>query len=239
MSGDTRERILKVANELFIEQGYEGTSLREIADRLDITKAALYYHFRSKEEILATLLEPFDVLINELLERLEAADDVAGWADALTWVVGQVFEYIDFFRLVDHNRHVVEVAVTHEKFEHARMHDRIEAAAHTAASSITEEVRMIAALGAVTGFDDWAPTLLGSADPMVLKEELTAVVRDILPRQRTSLNRACSVCSDRSLSKSTTSSTVQGSLSPHTSTASITGRTSRGLFTRASVRCAT
>ncbi|HEY3674033.1 MAG TPA: helix-turn-helix domain-containing protein, partial [Acidimicrobiia bacterium] len=43
MSGDTRERILAVANELFIEQGYEGTSLREIADRLDITKAALYY----------------------------------------------------------------------------------------------------------------------------------------------------------------------------------------------------
>ena len=57
MSGDTRERILTVANELFIEQGYEGTSLREIADRLDITKAALYYHFRSKDEILTTLLD--------------------------------------------------------------------------------------------------------------------------------------------------------------------------------------
>ena len=84
MSGDTRQRILKVANELFIEQGYEGTSLREIADRLDITKAALYYHFRSKEEILQTLLEPFETIINAMLVRLEAADDVDGWADALT-----------------------------------------------------------------------------------------------------------------------------------------------------------
>jgi AcrR family transcriptional regulator len=125
MSGDTRERILAVANELFIEQGYEGTSLREIADRLDITKAALYYHFRSKEEILESLLVPSDTLVEELLRRLEAA-------------------------------------------------------AHAAASSVAEEVRMVAALGAVTGFDDWAPTLLKEADPAVLQEELGAVVRDVL-----------------------------------------------------------
>ena len=84
MSGDTRARILSVANELFIEQGYEGTSLREIADRLDITKAALYYHFRSKDEILETLLSPFDTLLDELLGRLEAAHDVDAWADAKT-----------------------------------------------------------------------------------------------------------------------------------------------------------
>ena len=109
MSGDTRERILAVANELFIEQGYEGTSLREIADRLDITKAALYYHFRSKDEILETLLEPFDTLLDELLGRLEDAHDVEGWADALTWVVAQIFDYLDFFRLVDRNRHTVEL----------------------------------------------------------------------------------------------------------------------------------
>ena len=67
MSGDTRERILTVANELFTEQGYEGTSLREISDRLGITKAALYYHFRSKDEILTTLLKPFFELLDDLL----------------------------------------------------------------------------------------------------------------------------------------------------------------------------
>ena len=39
---------------------------------------------------------------------------------------------------------------------------------------------MIAALGAVTGFDDWAPTLLKDADPLVLQQELTATVRDVL-----------------------------------------------------------
>ena len=72
MSPTTRERILDVASELFVEQGYDGTSLREIAERLGFTKAALYYHFPSKDEILRALLEPFDELIDELLGRLEA-----------------------------------------------------------------------------------------------------------------------------------------------------------------------
>ena len=45
---DTRSRVQEVALELFAEQGYEKTSLREIAERLGVTKAALYYHFKSK-----------------------------------------------------------------------------------------------------------------------------------------------------------------------------------------------
>ena len=56
---DTRARIQQVAVELFTEHGYEGTSLREIAERLDVTKAALYYHFRSKEDILSLACREF------------------------------------------------------------------------------------------------------------------------------------------------------------------------------------
>jgi AcrR family transcriptional regulator len=182
---DTRDRILAVASELFTEQGYEGTSLREIADRLDITKAALYYHFRSKDELLQALLEPFDVLVEEMLDRLEQAGDLQGWGEALTWVVSQIFGYLDFFRLVDRNRHIVEVQLERAKRDHAGMHERVEAAAHAAASSLGEEVRMIAALGAVTGFDDWAPALLKDAEPEVLQAELSAAVRDVLGLPRT------------------------------------------------------
>ncbi len=57
--GDTRARIQQVAVELFTEHGYEKTSLREIAERLDVTKAALYYHFKSKEDIVASLVEDY------------------------------------------------------------------------------------------------------------------------------------------------------------------------------------
>jgi AcrR family transcriptional regulator len=57
--GGTRRRIQEVALELFAERGYDQTSLREIADRLGVTKAALYYHFKTKEEILASTLEDY------------------------------------------------------------------------------------------------------------------------------------------------------------------------------------
>ena len=54
-SKSTRERILDVALDLFIEKGYDKTSLREIAEQLGFTKAALYYHFATKDDILMAL----------------------------------------------------------------------------------------------------------------------------------------------------------------------------------------
>ncbi|EFL24261.1 putative TetR-family transcriptional regulator [Streptomyces himastatinicus ATCC 53653] len=79
-----------MALDLFAKQGYEKTSLREIAEQLDVTKAALYYHFKTKEDIVLSLFrdlsEPLDELIawgerqpraletkQELLRRYSAA----------------------------------------------------------------------------------------------------------------------------------------------------------------------
>ncbi|ADL48756.1 MULTISPECIES: TetR/AcrR family transcriptional regulator [Micromonospora] len=69
-TGGTRERIQAVALELFTEQGYEKTSLREIAERLGVTKAALYYHFKSKDEIVTSLVD----------DRLRRMDELIAWA---------------------------------------------------------------------------------------------------------------------------------------------------------------
>ncbi|MEU7923053.1 TetR/AcrR family transcriptional regulator [Micromonospora zamorensis] len=69
-TGGTRDRIKAVALELFTEQGYEKTSLREIAERLNVTKAALYYHFKSKDDIVASFVE----------DRLEQMDALNAWA---------------------------------------------------------------------------------------------------------------------------------------------------------------
>jgi AcrR family transcriptional regulator len=68
----TRGRIQAVALELFTENGYEKTSLREIAERLGVTKAALYYHFKSKEEIVSSFAE----------DRLTRLDELIEWAQA-------------------------------------------------------------------------------------------------------------------------------------------------------------
>jgi AcrR family transcriptional regulator len=64
---DTRTQLQSVALELFAERGYDSTSLREIAERLGITKAAVYYHFRTKDEILASLIEDFLTRLEDLV----------------------------------------------------------------------------------------------------------------------------------------------------------------------------
>ena len=65
---DTREKIQEVALELFGEQGYDKTSLREIAERLGVTKAALYYHFKTKEEIITSLMQAAGERLDEVAE---------------------------------------------------------------------------------------------------------------------------------------------------------------------------
>jgi AcrR family transcriptional regulator len=69
---DTRQQIRAVALEMFAERGYAGTSLREIAERLGVTKAAVYYHFPTKQDILASLLEDFLSQLDELIAWTEA-----------------------------------------------------------------------------------------------------------------------------------------------------------------------
>jgi AcrR family transcriptional regulator len=56
-SASAREEILDAAAELFAQRGYAATSTRLIAERVGIRQASLYYHFRTKEQILAELLE--------------------------------------------------------------------------------------------------------------------------------------------------------------------------------------
>ncbi|MFC4122143.1 TetR family transcriptional regulator [Nonomuraea zeae] len=73
MTDDTRSRILKVALDLFATRGYHATSIREIAERLDLTKTAVLYHFPSKKDIVAALAEP-------MLADMEAVIDAAGRA---------------------------------------------------------------------------------------------------------------------------------------------------------------
>jgi AcrR family transcriptional regulator len=64
----TRTRIQQVALRLFTEMGYEATSLREIAEELGVTKAALYYHFRTKDEIIESLLDDRLRQVGELID---------------------------------------------------------------------------------------------------------------------------------------------------------------------------
>lgn len=72
---ETRQRIQDVARELFTQKGVQRTSLQDIADRLGITKPALYYHFHSREDLVRSILQP---LIDEGEEFLAGHERLRG-----------------------------------------------------------------------------------------------------------------------------------------------------------------
>jgi AcrR family transcriptional regulator len=70
-TADTRTRLIDVAVHLFTRHSFAGTSLQMIADALGFTKAAIYHHFRTREQLLAAVLEP---ILDELRAIVESAE---------------------------------------------------------------------------------------------------------------------------------------------------------------------
>ena len=66
---DTRSRLLDIALKLFSEHGVEGTSLQMIADELGVTKAAVYYHFKTKDEITEAVSAPALQELDQIIEE--------------------------------------------------------------------------------------------------------------------------------------------------------------------------
>jgi AcrR family transcriptional regulator len=99
----TRQQILATAQRLFTELGYDATSLQMIADEMGLTKAAVYYHFRAKNEILDAIMLPG---IQRLKALLDDAAAIRGRRARLEFLVN---EFIDF--LVQ-NRHYAVMAAT-------------------------------------------------------------------------------------------------------------------------------
>jgi AcrR family transcriptional regulator len=87
----TRQQILATAQRLFAERGYDATSLQLIADEMDLTKAAVYYYFPAKRDILYAVLKPGFDRLEMLVEetgairgrRARAEHLVSGFADFL------------------------------------------------------------------------------------------------------------------------------------------------------------
>jgi len=68
---DTRTRLIEAAIGLFTRHSFAGTSLQMIADELGFTKAAIYHHFRTREQLLAAVIEP---MLDELRTVVKSAE---------------------------------------------------------------------------------------------------------------------------------------------------------------------
>src|SRR3954468_7280856 len=81
--GGGRDRVLAAALELFGEHGVSGTSLQMIADRIGVTKAAVYHQFHTKEEIVLGVLEPAMESLRASLERAERLESTEARREAM------------------------------------------------------------------------------------------------------------------------------------------------------------
>jgi AcrR family transcriptional regulator len=124
---DTRGRIQSVALELFAEQGYDKTSLREIAERLDVTKAALYYHFKSKEDIVTSLVEDYFAAMDELVAWGKTQPNTPeSRAEVLRRYYAIVADAGEVFRMLQHNQASVN-SLAHTKNRSELFRERMDA----------------------------------------------------------------------------------------------------------------
>jgi AcrR family transcriptional regulator len=179
----TRERILAVALDLFVEQGYEETSLRQIAARVGVTKAALYYHFRSKDEILLTLHEPVHELMRNAMARLETPGSGEGmWMTFLDWLIDQVAAHSRL--LLMYQRNAAALGAVHRQ-DHRGPEMEPEqlflSKLRDPALSLDDRVRMAGSLAVIVAGAALAMQPGARAvDPAELAAVLRVAVRDLL-----------------------------------------------------------
>ncbi|HJD83126.1 TetR/AcrR family transcriptional regulator [Kitasatospora aureofaciens] len=122
----TREKVLTAAAEVFAVQGYDSTTLNTVAERIAMTKGALYGHFPSKRSLARALIDES----RHTWTSLHAAYDVPG-ADAAEVLQGVVVGFTDRLRSDVRLRAALRLAVDHPDLAPARcdvlaeMHDAL------------------------------------------------------------------------------------------------------------------
>jgi AcrR family transcriptional regulator len=176
---DTRAEIRAAALELFSERGVDATSLREIAERIGITKAALYYHYASKDALLGELVDPMFAELRELGDELEGRAVDAGDEAAVRAVVERFWELClhnrQVMRVLLHNPTVVARAEIAPKLMHWRA--RVDAVI-VGSDEATDRVRAVVALG---GIQDTVIVFEGAELAAVREPAIDAAVRALWP----------------------------------------------------------
>jgi AcrR family transcriptional regulator len=175
---DTRQRILDVALDLFTEQGYDGTSLRQIAEQLGVTKAALYYHFESKEDILRALhMRLHDFGRDALLKMGEEPVTLELWEQLLDQIVGQMLVQRKIFLMHERNQAALEKLHREDHdAEHEDIQNQFRRVLNDTRLPVRDRVRMAASFGVIFS----SLFLAGDAFESTTNEELGEMLRGIL-----------------------------------------------------------
>jgi AcrR family transcriptional regulator len=146
---DTRARVLQVALELFAERGFAETSTRELSERLGFTKAALYYHFRTKDDLLAALIQPVLDQLTALITQTPLRSSAAARRQVLAAYVDIGTAHLDLLRVLTQDPSVARRPVS---AVHISLQERmLQLLAGHEDPDLTEQIRARAALAAIRG----------------------------------------------------------------------------------------
>jgi AcrR family transcriptional regulator len=179
---DTRQRILDVALDLFTEQGYDGTSLRQISEQLGVTKAALYYHFESKEDILMAL----HMRIHEFGQKaLVAMGDepvtLELWGRLLDEIAGQMLGQRKLFLLHERNQAVLEKLHREDHdAEHEDIQNKLRQVLGDKRVALIDRVKMAAAVGVIFSSLFLADDSFDDVDTSELGSQLRRIIHNVL-----------------------------------------------------------
>ncbi len=181
-ANSTRERILDAALELFVTQGYDGTSLRQIAEQLGVTKAALYYHFESKEDILLALhMRMHEFGKNAFNSMGDEPMSLELWGQLLDQVVDQMLAQRKLFLM--HERNQASLEKLHNE-DHDAEHDDIQNQFRKILLDTRvaerDRVRMAAAFGAAFAGLFLAGESFPDSDTAKLGVMLRECIRDVI-----------------------------------------------------------
>jgi AcrR family transcriptional regulator len=172
----TRRQVLATALELFSTQGYEGTSLRQIAERLGMTKAAVYYHFPAKEHLIVELTRPF---LNDLAAFVSTAREHAG-GDARQRHIDLLQGYLDL--LLAHHAVVNLLARDPGTLPHpdvgqraTRLVGALEGELAGPDAGDDDHIRVSCAMGALNSIAALPADRAGAARPIILAAAIAAL----------------------------------------------------------------
>ena len=181
-SPNTRERILDVALDLFIAQGFDGTSLREIAQRLGFTKAALYYHFTSKDDILMALHMRLHEFGRDALAAIgDEPVTLPAWGRLLDALIDHMITQRKIFAL--HQRNPAAFEKLHRQ-DHMDDHEDIQARFRQVLADarvpVRDRFRMAASFGVVFGGLFLSGDAFASSSNRELADMLREAIGDVL-----------------------------------------------------------
>jgi AcrR family transcriptional regulator len=178
----TRERILDAALDLFIEKGFDKTSLREIAGQLGVTKAALYYHFASKEDILMALHMRLHEFGTDALARMGSLEPSAAiWGELLEELVDQMLANRKIFLLHERNQAAFEALHREDHdAQHVDLQEQFRKVLSDPRIPARDRVRMAASFGAIMAGIVIAGDAFGDITSDELSEILRGAVHDLL-----------------------------------------------------------